>query len=121
MGGNKIGGILVECLSTGMNCRLIVGIGINVFDSPPEVDRAGHLAMAYHRPQELSVTRWIEFQDALFRNLIVVKGDLLKPRLSERERTSLKQALNGHGEAVKEVMTNGDLVTPDRTIPWQEL
>lgn len=115
----KLAGILVEVSQMGDAFRLVIGMGLNVFSSPAEVETATSLSA-------FNVTRvaWDLFLQELLVNLQTVARSTLGTHLSELQRRNLLEALNKNPklkEKLDQVSPFGDLVSKSGTQPWRTL
>lgn len=115
----KLAGILIELQSQGKNTRCIIGIGLNVFDSPVE-----HNATALFKARKTSLEKeeWFCFLDQLYSNLKDSIYYSANSHLTLDQRKELLMALNKHPNYFySELLENGSLVENDKIIPWNSL
>lgn len=118
--GQKICGILTETVQMGAKYRLIVGLGLNVFSHPQDVDIAGHLT----EQVTVTQTQWNEFLQKLTMHLQWAAQGSQTAHLGEGDRRDLLEALNRNPHLEKSYVSLtpfGDLVTDTETISWRSL
>ncbi|MCB0361790.1 MAG: hypothetical protein KDD35_03675 [Bdellovibrionales bacterium] len=117
----KVAGILIETLSFSNQYFLIVGIGLNVFAAPHELDEAASLASS----QILDAQSWLEFLDRLYFELTQAVQLCARPQLERSEQNELRLALNccikDNADEILEVTPEGNLLTKDACLPWTNL
>jgi len=117
----KVAGLLIENLNWSKKNRLLIGLGINVLQSP-ELETSGSLQSFCKKPIEQEV--WFSFLDTWNIHLNKVIGKLLLPVLESEDRETLLCALNNNpllSLPYLEVLPDGGLRTEKRTIAWSEL
>ena len=116
----KMLGILAEAVQQGNRHRLIVGIGLNVFSAPAEVETAGCLSDAF----TVTANLWFRFLDALAHELRDAVTNVTSTAMGESDCYELLTALRRHpsGARYTRVLENGDLqtITGD-TLSWRNL
>lgn len=116
----KVGGLLTEALSQGEDHLLLVGLGINVFAAPKDVELAGALSERF----DVQAGDYNLFLNHLERRLHNVRHDCQKQRLDPVTVDRLTKALKSHprpNEIIEAVMPQGDLVVAGRRVPWQDI
>lgn len=123
IGSKKVGGILLESLIQGDEVRLIVGLGLNITDSPKSVDIATSIVESLPPGAPLLGQDYMTFLDRLFFELtdaISHSDEVLSPT----DQLSLLMALNQH-PLLKEKYTgmeaDGSLLIGDKKISWTAL
>ena len=108
-GEKKIGGLLIQ-VARG---RVMIGLGLNVLDSPKELSFSGKLV----RKESLFTKKLMfHFLDEL------VKWPLEEKELSLKARSELKKALKPFpGELLIDITSFGDLVFKKRKVLWHNL
>jgi len=122
LGSKKIAGLLVENILSGPQTHVLVGLGLNVFSHPKELETATHL-LEHLDPSMISEKIWFTFLDRFFLEFQLLKNSLDQP-LSSLDCTSLLYYLNQHPllkEPYQSVMTDGSLVSQSNTTHWMEL
>ncbi|MDE0151306.1 MAG: hypothetical protein OXK80_02260 [Bdellovibrionales bacterium] len=103
--------------SAGMtdNVRIIFGLGINVFKSPPYAECINN----HYIVNELL---WRKFLDFFWQSLASVKNKNIS-KMSSDELKHLKQALQNHSQYkdLIQVLEDGSLVFKNKTIHWLDL
>lgn len=120
--GKKVGGILLESVSSGPRHRFIVGIGLNVLNHPRGLANVSHVAQALARAPDSG--DWFRFLDALLAQLNAATADCLLPELTVAARQELKSALNANSNRtfeVLDVLGTGDLRHAGGTVIWRDL
>lgn len=118
IGGKKAGGILVEVLSAGNEHRLLIGLGLNVFQPAPLETAAtleGHLQVP------LTQEHWTEFLSALLVEFTQAIATCTQSQLPVSARTELAKWLNKNAnlpEPVLSVDPDGSIRTQTGRISW---
>lgn len=118
----KVAGILVETLTQGPDVRLIVGLGLNVWDAPESVD-ATFIAQELPREAPLLGEDWIAFLDRWVFELSDAVGRADEP-LNSTETLALRDFLNRRPSLpapIDEVLPDGSLVIAGQKKPWMVL
>lgn len=119
----KLAGLLVETVAKGSQYSLVVGLGLNVFSSPP-LETATHLCGPLGLNSPLDEVVWFEFLTR-FKTLLQRYVPLAcQAELPHIERTLLLEALNAFPlKSAKYLDLTADcqLVTTAGTISWQQL
>jgi BirA family transcriptional regulator, biotin operon repressor / biotin---[acetyl-CoA-carboxylase] ligase len=122
IGDRKTAGLLIEIVDRGHERQIVVGLGLNVSASPPDVSTS--TCLAQHLQTEVSEILWNSFLNSWLVGLknALREGtrDLMTPSACSR----LKAALNLHpllSEPFLEVDELGQLHSASRVIRWQEL
>lgn len=122
LNGLKVGGLLVETVSSGEHFRLLIGLGLNVLNHPRRFDTADHLSDALNgAPSEGD---WFQFLDGLQEEFQTAVTDALKSTLGESVRRELAQALNANTKRtlnVIDVSPDGDLLHASGRVRWTDL
>jgi biotin-(acetyl-CoA carboxylase) ligase len=122
LAGQKIGGLLVETVSSGGKFRLLVGLGFNVLNHPRRFSTAEHLSQGLHEAPEES--EWFQFLDELRAELAGALADCVLPELNKAACFDLAQALNANTSrpfVVERVGRKGDLIHAGGRVPWTDL
>jgi BirA family biotin operon repressor/biotin-[acetyl-CoA-carboxylase] ligase len=121
----KIAGILLESAQHSAKGnpvhRLIVGLGINVWKSPSQIETAGSLIDSLST--ELTEQNWIHVLDRLLLEISLGISQTAQA-LNENQRQSLKHALNlypGLEMPYEKIDPDGSLWTFSQKINWSEL
>jgi BirA family transcriptional regulator, biotin operon repressor / biotin---[acetyl-CoA-carboxylase] ligase len=120
LGDKKLAGLLIEGVSIGKESLLVVGLGMNVFSYPKELNTATHIAG--HTPVDFA--HWVKFLDPLysyFNEMAVLATDTDMP---EAFCHQLREALNYFplkDERVVEVDARGNIITDQDVIRWFDL
>ena len=120
--GHKVGGLLVESVSSGTKHRLLVGFGFNVLNHPRAFKEADHLGKALHGAPEDG--EWFQFLDELSSELKAAIPEVLKGTLTPAVCEGLADALNANSAkafTVKEVSPQGDLIHTKGQVRWTDL
>lgn len=118
----KVAGLLVETLTQGPDVRLIVGLGLNVWDAPENVD-ATHIARELPQEAPLLGEDWIAFLDRWVFELSDAVGRAEEP-LNGTERLAIREFLNRRPSLpapIDEVQADGSLIIAGKKKPWMEL
>lgn len=117
----KVCGLLIESQQMGASCRLIIGIGLNVFSAPPEIKDATSLA----QETPISQSDWQLFVTELTNAMRAVADGSAKTALSPTEREQLLLALNRNAKlktTFAQVSPFADLVDINGdSISWRDL
>lgn len=116
----KVAGILIEIVTQGNDHRVIVGLGMNVYDAPSDIETAGSLQSF---KATLNQGTWETFLERLTFNLIDLVSNV-EAQMSEDETSSLLEALNKNPvltEKLIRVEKDGSLVSPDGATPWSAI
>jgi biotin-[acetyl-CoA-carboxylase] ligase BirA-like protein len=116
----KIAGLLIETVQKGIDHRLIIGLGMNIFSAPNEIKTSSYLAKGV----PLNKKSWLAFFHELITAMQKTSTTCLAPNLTLNERERLLKALNTNpllNSPFKMVSPFGDLVSEDSTISWREL
>jgi len=115
----KLCGILIENVLSQTQGRSVIGIGLNVFDSPKNLN-ATHLS-AHH---EVNRTTWQDFITDLKFDLFSALKNSQHENLSHEACSQLLQALKNNrqlsGELL-EVTPKGSLIFKNQQIDWHSL
>lgn len=124
LGTKKVAGILMECLNEESQYLLIVGLGLNVFSCPSSLPEAGFLAQDKKIKSSLTPELWFQFLSLLKNEWHQSALMCHHSELNTQEQANLTQALQLHpkqGYSIRQVSSQGDLVTRDGIIPWFQL
>lgn len=116
----KVAGILIEIVTQGKDHRVIVGLGLNVYDAPPEIETAGSLSGF---KATLNQGTWETFLERLTFNFIDLVSNV-EAQLSDEETSALLDALNKNPlltDKFIRVEKDGSLVSPEGPTPWSAL
>lgn len=117
----KVAGILVELVQTESAYSLIIGIGINVLESPTSINTATSI---YHNDDLIFEEKiWHQFLSQFYYRLQSLFTNV-SDSLSELEIEKLLEALNQFPLLTEKYIgldTNGTLKTNSKTILWSEL
>jgi BirA family biotin operon repressor/biotin-[acetyl-CoA-carboxylase] ligase len=119
----KVAGLLIETVLQGQDGRLIVGLGMNMTNSPSEVPSSTSLAQSLPKGAPLLGEDYANFLDRLLFEFSEAWARSAEP-LTSTERLSLLEALNRFPllkEAYTGMKSDGSLVTPSQNIRWSEL
>lgn len=117
----KVAGILIELQTQGDTTRVIIGIGMNVFDSP-NLDTSSHITN--YRKGDIDDCAWNGFLIELYKRLKESVELSIQNELSELDRKNLLIALNKNPnlqEKYIQVLPNGSLKTNTTTVKWSSL
>ena len=120
LGNHKLLGLLVENVQSGESSRLIIGVGLNVFSHPQEIQTAGHLSTQV----KVTKKKWRIFLESLSNELFEAARASQAQHLTESQRNRLLFALNLHptlSEKYTSVSPFGDLITRQKSISWRDL
>ena len=120
LGPKKVAGLLLETVQQGPRIGLIVGLGLNVFATPAELETAGHLS----NHEVVTPEKWQQFLTELRRELNQAQGAAIQNHLSDRDRDELLAALNrfeGLAHKYDSVSPLGDLHQGEHVISWRQL
>lgn len=119
----KIAGILLENIAQGDEVRLIIGIGMNITESPDDVEIATSLVESLPQGIPLLGQDYMAFLDRLMFELTDAVSRS-EEALSPTDRLSLLTALNRHPllkEMYSGMSADGSLLIGDKKINWTEL
>lgn len=117
----KVAGILIELQSQGDQTRLIIGIGMNVFESP-SLDTSSHVAK--FRKGDIDDCAWNGFLIELYKRLKESVEISSQKELSKKDCEDLLIALNKNPllkEKYTQVLPDGSLKTAIQTVKWSSL
>lgn len=117
----KLGGILLENIQQGKTNRLIIGIGLNVFNQP-KLEIATSLATQMQN-NPIDESTWEKFLDRLLLELTFAISSS-NETLSLNDRSALLFYLNLNpnlNETYISIDENGSLKTQNKSISWLEL
>lgn len=116
--GKKLGGILIETVSSGSLHRMIVGIGLNVLNHPRAIENSTHL------DSEVDEADWYNFLNELLAQLQGAAVACQQHHLSEAQQQELLNALNANSSKTilaTQITPYGDIVHTKGRIRWTEL
>lgn len=116
----KVAGILLEVVDQGPHIRLLIGLGLNVMDSP-QLNTATHLQN--HMDLNLIEKNWTSFLDELYHEFQTA-CDQLAHHLSEFDSKRLMIALNANPNLKSQytkVDVDGSLWQGEKKTHWSEL
>ena len=116
----KVGGLLVESIGQGSNSFLLIGLGLNVFDSPRLDQSTSFLAEFVKIYDDL----WFSFCTNLHGAFQKALKKGLKKSLSYEDIQRLKSAINfglSEDEKYLSVSPSGDLTNNQGTVLWTDL
>lgn len=116
----KILGILVESISMGEETRIIIGIGLNVFSHPKNIENSSSLA----KYCLVTEKKWEDFLAALIENLKHSARSTTGAHLTTQQREKLLHALNLNPNLIEKfiaISPFGDLATVHQNISWRDL
>ncbi len=119
----KVAGILLETVSQGEKTRLIVGLGINIFAYPSEIDSASCISSALPGSAPLLGQDWLCFMDRVYFEItdVTSRCDSL---LTPTDCLAIQYALNKNTlmeEVCTEVSPDGSLILGKNTVHWSKL
>ena len=120
LGGKKVAGILVEAVQMGSQCRLIIGLGLNVFSKPQTQEQAGFLKEGTRVTQ----TKWRRFLDQLQLDLKLASQESLGTHLSDNQRKEILRFLNNNPnltDPYDSLSPFGDLSSGVQVTSWRDL
>lgn len=123
IGEYKVAGLLIENVVQGDETRLIIGLGLNVFTKPPEINIATSLVECLPPGVPLLGQDWLSFLDRLLFEVTDAVSHC-EEALSPTDQAALLMALNKHpllGEKYRSVEADGSLVSPSQRIHWSDL
>ena len=116
--GKKIGGILIETVSSGSLHRMIVGIGLNILNHPRAIENSTHL------DAEVDQADWHNFMNELSSQLQSAALACQQSHLSETQQQELLNALNANSSKTilaTQITPYGDIVHTKGRIRWMDL
>ncbi len=120
LGDKKVAGLLLEAIEQGPHIRLLVGLGMNVFNAPA-LDIATSLKSEID--EELLIANWEFFLNELYKELQIA-CDQLSNLLSTFDCERLLEALNKFPkleEKYTDIEPEGSLRTATKVIHWWDL
>lgn len=121
MNDKKVCGILIETITQGSQSRLIVGVGMNVTDTP-------HLATAgcieNFRSQNIDECAWGGFLIEFYKRLKLSVKESQKNQILPEKCKRILIALNQFqllDQKYQEILPSGEIKTQSRIIPWFEI
>jgi BirA family biotin operon repressor/biotin-[acetyl-CoA-carboxylase] ligase len=116
----KIGGVLLETVIQGGDVRMIMGIGLNILESPKKMESATSLLKSLPEGAPLLGEDYLSFLDRLLFELTDAVSKSSR-ELSATDRLSLLIALNKNPllqEKYTRVSSDGSLQIHDKKINW---
>ncbi len=123
IGNQKVAGLLIETILQGDEGRLVVGLGMNVTNSPPDVSNSTSLAQSLPMGAPLLGEDYASFLDRLLFEFSESWTHATEP-LNATERLSLLDALNRFPllkEPYTGMKSDGSLMSASQNIRWSEL
>lgn len=120
----KVSGLLIESFNDKNEFYLIVGLGINVFSSPPQLPQATHLVQNGSSRDEFTSNRWRHFLDRLLFHFIQaaqVCGNTLMDKPQQRELLKALNLFPHLGDKIIALSPEGHLITTQGMISWTDL
>lgn len=120
LGNKKVAGLLLEAVEQGPQIRLLIGLGLNVFEKP-SLETATSLREMIS--PELITSNWALFLTELYKGL-QESCDQVAPFLNAFDVERLVEALNsfpGLSEPYSKVEPDGSLWTGSKKIHWSQL
>lgn len=121
LNGKKVAGILIENIQQGPAHRLIIGLGLNIRNTPSNVPDS--ISLSDLLGQDLTETAWINVLDRLLLEMSLAVSQT-RTHLSETQCHGLLYALNRFPQLTapyEKVDTDGSLWVAGRKINWSEL
>jgi BirA family biotin operon repressor/biotin-[acetyl-CoA-carboxylase] ligase len=121
LGPRKLAGLLIENVMRGDSHRLIVGIGMNVWQSPANVPTA--TCLADFASEELNSEIWINILDRLLLEMSLAISQT-RSELKGQQCKALLEALNqfpGLPQTYQKIDKDGSLWTAQGKTNWSEL
>jgi BirA family transcriptional regulator, biotin operon repressor / biotin---[acetyl-CoA-carboxylase] ligase len=121
--GDKVAGLLVESISQGNETKCIVGLGLNVLNTPDDVENAVDLQSVLPEGTPFLAEDWILFLDRFFVELTEAVTRASEP-LTTSDQASLLHFLNLNPnleKQIKKVWPDGSLEIDSRKIPFNEM
>lgn len=118
----KLAGILTEVISQGAKYKVVVGIGINVFNAPSADIETGSL-QDYIKEQKIT-DHWGHFLTQLYGQLKSRLTEACKESLTKSNSDELLEALAQCTQKIgliEQVLPDGSLKTKDNTYHWSEI
>ncbi len=119
----KVAGLLLETLSQGEQCRLLLGLGFNIIATPESLTTATSLTAALAKEAPLQESAWISFLERLLFEFSFSLRMSFEP-MSATNIQALLSALNKHPLLKEKYLAldeNGNLSTASKKISWMEL
>lgn len=116
----KLSGLLIETQNQDNQNKIIVGLGLNVFDHPESLSTS--CALKSHT--EVSTIQWHQWLSSWWGELKYALQKYDQSQLSPQECTELLQALNEFPllkEKYTEVLNDGSLKTSTQLVHWSQL
>ena len=121
--GDKIAGLLVENISQGPETKCIVGLGMNILNTPDSVDKAVDLQSVLPEGTPFLAEDWVSFLDRFFVELTDAVTKASEP-LSTSDQASLLYFLNLNPnleKTIKKIWPDGSIETESGRISFHEL
>lgn len=122
----KVAGLLIENQLTGRDCKVVIGLGMNIFSSPT-LDRqtaefdAGHLTSF---TSDFDASLWSSFLDHLIKGFKEALELAKRNAFREVDRVNILSALQEHptlGSKIADLSPKGDLLLDQHWISWLDL
>ncbi len=113
----KTAGLLIEVVSVANSHLLVVGLGVNVFSHPKEIEYATHLAEF----GEITQSSWFQFLDKVQREFSEMTLISTNNKMSDKHCEEIKNALNLFPllkAQVEKVDPLGHIITPEKRSLW---
>ncbi len=123
LGTKKTAGILLETVSQGDEHRLLIGLGLNVIQSPSEIITATSIAEELSESTPLLAQDWISFLERMVFEFSIAIQSAYEP-LTETAQASILHVLNLNPNITEKIIRvdeNANLTTETKTISWLEL
>jgi BirA family biotin operon repressor/biotin-[acetyl-CoA-carboxylase] ligase len=123
IGDKKVGGLLIENVIQGNEVQLVVGLGLNVFDHPLEIENATSILEALPESAPLMGEDWVSFLDRWIFELTSASVTHYE-KLNTTECATLTAFLNKNPnlkEKVISISPDGDMEFPNQKVSWTQL
>lgn len=119
----KVGGLLIEVVHQAPVSRLIVGLGINLYNHPEALPEAGNIAATLGLTPEQSLKNFSRFLDLFYASLLSQQDLFAEEQLNETQRIEIQKRLMFTQLKKGEVFTlqlDGSIQVGDKLIPWRD-
>lgn len=118
----KVAGLLVETVTQGLDVRLIVGLGLNVWASPDALPNATEITAELPENTPLLGEDWIGFLDRWLFELSDAVGRATEP-LNSTECFAIMDFMNRRPNVPKidQVLPDGSFVSEGKKKVWMEI
>lgn len=123
LGSKKVAGILLENIICGEDVRTLIGVGMNIWSTPVEIETATHLVADFPAEVTLTPEDWFRFCDRFFMELSQA-ASLSFEKLNTVDQRSLLFALNQQPHLhskYTQVDSDGSLWTGTNKKVWLDL